>query len=227
MSSEVKSERRTRNFRSARHENLDVKTCTGPHEKNNNLMQTYGGTKPAVDQRLIRGTASALRSWLLTNVPTPICLCKPFSCKAYPGIASCRTQNPDIPRARQGGARHGRAAGRGRARRQGKARPGGRAGPGGDWDSGGSVHPGKNYQFCPPGQRRHTSATIHRKHECTKSYLNRMGEHGDGLIAGTTAAVRSWLLTSGQTPFCFCKCFSCKACPGSRMVGTSSRPHHS
>ena len=39
----------------------------------------------AVDKRLISGTASALRSWLLTSVPTPICLCKPFSCKACPG----------------------------------------------------------------------------------------------------------------------------------------------
>ena len=33
----------------------------------------------AVDPRLISRTASALRSWLLTRVPTPICLCKPFS----------------------------------------------------------------------------------------------------------------------------------------------------
>ena len=49
-------------------------------------MQTDGGTKPAVDQRFIRGTTGALRSWLLTNVPTPSCLCKPFSCKACPGI---------------------------------------------------------------------------------------------------------------------------------------------
>ena len=34
---------------------------------------------------MISGTASALRSWLLTRVPMPICLCKPFSCKACPG----------------------------------------------------------------------------------------------------------------------------------------------
>ena len=37
----------------------------------------------AIDNRFIRGTTAALRSWLLTNVPTPICLCKLFSCKAY------------------------------------------------------------------------------------------------------------------------------------------------
>ena len=38
----------------------------------------------AVYPRLISGTAIALRSWLLTSVPTPICLCKPCSCKACP-----------------------------------------------------------------------------------------------------------------------------------------------
>ena len=51
-----------------------------------NPMQTVAGTKSAVDQRLISGTASALRSWLLNSVPAPVCLCKPFSCKACPGI---------------------------------------------------------------------------------------------------------------------------------------------
>ena len=44
--------------------------------------------KPMEEQnhRFNRGTKSALRSWLLTTVPTPICLCKPFSCKACPGM---------------------------------------------------------------------------------------------------------------------------------------------
>ena len=34
---------------------------------------------------LINGTRSVLSFWLLTSGPTPICLCKPFSCKACPG----------------------------------------------------------------------------------------------------------------------------------------------
>ena len=34
---------------------------------------------------VLTGTRSAFCSWLLTNVPSPICLCKPFSCKACPG----------------------------------------------------------------------------------------------------------------------------------------------
>ena len=33
----------------------------------------------AVYSRFIRGTMAALRSWLLINEPTPICLCKPVS----------------------------------------------------------------------------------------------------------------------------------------------------
>ena len=36
----------------------------------------------AVYPRLISGTRSALSSWLLTSVPSLICLCKPFSCRA-------------------------------------------------------------------------------------------------------------------------------------------------
>ena len=59
--------------------------------------KTDWGTKPAVHHRFttdsppvhhrfISETKSALRSWLLTSVPTPICLCKPFSCKACPKI---------------------------------------------------------------------------------------------------------------------------------------------
>ena len=48
-------------------------------------METDGGTKPAVDERFARGPTNALRSWLLTSVPAPICLCKSFSRKACPG----------------------------------------------------------------------------------------------------------------------------------------------
>ena len=40
----------------------------------------------AVHLRFISGTRSALCSWLLTSGPMLICPCKPFSCKACPGI---------------------------------------------------------------------------------------------------------------------------------------------
>ena len=64
-----------------------------------NPIQTDGGTKSPVDSRFITGssgghprfisgTRNALSSWLLTSVPSPICLCKPFSCKPeIPGHA--------------------------------------------------------------------------------------------------------------------------------------------
>ena len=42
-----------------------------------------GGTKCPVDEQ--SSFLAALRSWLLTSEPSPISLCKPFSCKAYPG----------------------------------------------------------------------------------------------------------------------------------------------
>ena len=37
-------------------------------------------------QRFINGMRSALCSWLLTSGTTPFCPCKPFSCKACPGM---------------------------------------------------------------------------------------------------------------------------------------------
>ena len=46
----------------------------------------------AVYPRFIRWTTAALRSWLLTNVPTPICLCKVVSCKARPRIITYQTR---------------------------------------------------------------------------------------------------------------------------------------
>ena len=62
------------------------------HTQTRNPMETDKGTKhpvadwfSAVYPQFIIETASALRCWLLTSVPTPICLCKPFSCKACPG----------------------------------------------------------------------------------------------------------------------------------------------
>ena len=39
-----------------------------------------------VDKRCIRGTTAALRSWLPTKGPSPICLCKTFACEASPGM---------------------------------------------------------------------------------------------------------------------------------------------
>ena len=80
----------------------------------------------AVYQRFNSGTRSDLSSWLLTSGTTPICLCKPFSCKTCLGIRelsvqfhintyiyTCRIQNPDTPQAGRYGAAHGGTAGPG------------------------------------------------------------------------------------------------------------------
>ena len=55
--------------------------CKQMEERNERLTRGLS----AVDKLFIRGTRSALCSWLLTSGPTPFCLCKPFSCKACPG----------------------------------------------------------------------------------------------------------------------------------------------
>ena len=102
--------------------------CPWEHGQRGSHVNRWG-KKPRVYQQFIRGVTSALRSWLLTSGPLPICLCKPFSCKACPGFLyivlfsfpdmPCMKvveSNPDIPRAGRVGA-HGGAAGRSRAGR--------------------------------------------------------------------------------------------------------------
>ena len=53
-----------------------------------------GGLSPAVRQRLTSGLSARrgprLVPGMLTNGPTPYCLCKPYSCKACPGINPSR-----------------------------------------------------------------------------------------------------------------------------------------
>ena len=93
---------------------------------------------------LSAGRKSALRSWLLANVPTLFCFCKPFHArrareKGYiQGPVESKTR---ICRGRVGAVR--RTAGR-----RGGAGPGrtGRLG---------SVRPGDNRPLCPPGLRGH------------------------------------------------------------------------
>ena len=65
-------------------------------------MSGNGRTQRPVDNRFINGTTAALRSCLLKNVPTIVC------------IYICRIRNPDIPQASRYGAAHGGTAGPGR-----------------------------------------------------------------------------------------------------------------
>ena len=88
-------------------------SCSLPRESNTTVLddsseartkESLGNWKGEQNSRLtidwqpvfkqfITGTASALRSrsWLLISVPTPICLCKPFSCTACPEHAGTKS----------------------------------------------------------------------------------------------------------------------------------------
>ena len=127
---------------------------------------------------------------------------------------TCRIQNPDIPRAGWVGAPGG-AARRGRAK----------------FGANRTIHP-KN----PPKNRRKVAWAFLQKHKQAKSYLKNDGGTKAGvdpplitgastvyqrLISRTACAFPPWLLTSGPTPFCFCKPISCKACLGTNG-GTKS-----
>ena len=58
------------------------------HEQNKSFVNRWRNTTSDLP-----GTASALRFWLLIIGPTPICLCKPFLCKACPGIHKAAAGN--------------------------------------------------------------------------------------------------------------------------------------
>ena len=49
----------------------------------------------AIYVRFMSGTRSALCSWMLTSAPSPVCLCKFFSCKACPGILEIQINYKD------------------------------------------------------------------------------------------------------------------------------------
>ena len=117
---------------------------------------------------------------------------------------------------RRGGARRGGGAGQGRTGRRRVASP--------------RRHPSPlpPQGFSRAGHRIQLSWTFLRKHEQTKSYVNRWRNTTSGwravderLIRGMTAALGSLLLTNGPSPICLCKPFSCKACSGNlsnRMI---------
>ena len=79
---------------------IDRRLNVSPEARTSEILcKPNAGTKSAVDPavypRFINGTRSALCSLLLTSGPTPFCLCKPFSCKACPGMGE---QSPRLTR---------------------------------------------------------------------------------------------------------------------------------
>ena len=134
----------------------------------------------------------------------------------------CRIQNPAIPRAARGGAAHGGAAGRG-----------------GDGQDG---TPTRRFAqntivFSSSQTMKKPSGTCLWRHEQTKFYLNRWGTRptvDKRLTRGTTAALRSWLLSNVTTLVGLCKPCSRKACLGeglslsfgNRLVECKTRTYH-
>ena len=126
----------------------------------------------AVYQRFITKTRSALRSWLLTSVPMPICLCKLSSCKACPGTFksfanvlpelfpwSANKRNfiqTDVSNPKPGHTSG--PSGRGAARRGGKEGRG--------WverHAVGSIRPRNNPPSCTPANRSHCPGRLFGK----------------------------------------------------------------
>ena len=173
----------------------------------------------------------------------PICLCKPFSCKACPGIrifVEPQTGDRNVPLGiysncfwpqtfnflcfakntiRLSSPKPGHTtggSGRGGARRDGGA---GRERSG--WDADESVRPEYNRPSYPSDDRREkplgvtlearTKGTLCKPKGEQNPQLNRIHQRS---IRGTTAALRSWLLTTVPMPICLCKPLSCKASPG-------------
>ena len=95
-------------------------------------------------------------------------------------ISAIFCKSYDIPRGGRGGTAHGGAAGRGGAGR-GMARRAARR-----WVVGG----GNNRPSCPLENRRPLSWTYFRRHEQTKSHLNRIREHDNRLTTGLSAGPR-------------------------------------
>ena len=119
---------------------------------------------------------------------------------------TCRTQNPDIPRA-------GRVGEPGGAARRGRARLGANR----------SIRPGNKGPSYFPKHRRHVASTSLEKHEQAKSYVNRRRKQTSGLSAGREALFVLGCRPVEQRLFRLCKPFSCKACPGIRP-GNKSPP---
>ena len=155
--------------------------------------------------RLTRGLWCICRTtvvllWLMTSVPTPLCLCEISSKKTVPGTQNSistvpiyRMQNPEISRAGQAGC----------------ARRGGRAvGRGGD-----EQNETPTDRFAQKTTVPHTFQTIEDKPSGripgSTSKRNPVKKSGRGTVPAidvrTKYDLRFWLLTSKPKPVCPCK----------------------
>ena len=189
-------------------------TCRGSNQPPESKTRTYHRQVGAVGERWdrraggIRPNATTFAQWTTVSFVLQdlehSCFKRLFEStnKRIPFL-TCRIQNPDIPWAGRVGAAHGGAAGRGRAGQDGTP-----------------TDRFAQETTVPRTPKASNTPVLNVSSEArTKEILCKsMGEqkpHSDQrFIHGTKHALRSWLLTSGPAPFCFCKLFSCKACPG-------------
>ena len=126
-------------------------------------------------------------------------------------FVTCRTQNPDIPRAGRVRAAHGGVAGRGGA------------------GQGGTQTDRFAQDTTVPRTRQGMVHTCPERFLRSTNKRNPMKTDGGTklvfdprFISGTRSALHSWLLTSEPSPFCLSKP-SCKACPGTCRI---QKPGH-
>ena len=126
-------------------------------------------------------------------------------------IIICWIQGPDIPQAGRGGAAHGEAAGR--------------SGAGQDGTPTGRSAQETTVSLALQASRASKTTVLNDPWEARANEVlcKPVEEHDNRLTRGTTAALRSWLLTSGPSPICLCKPFSRKAYPAIVLDGMNSR----
>ena len=115
-------------------------------------------------------------------------------------MKNCRTQNLDIPRARRGRARPGRA-GRGGAPMRRLFM---------------STFRAPNTTVLDASPEAQTKEILCKPDQGTQRPVD------ERFISGTRSILRSWMLTNGPPPSSLCEPFSCKACPGTRPGNTTS-----
>ena len=144
----------------------------------------------ALHQRIITGTKIALRFWLLTSEPTPICLCKSFHTGHVRELRTFESKTRTYHVRLKSGAR--RTAGRGRAGLDANIidRPGDKGPSHTSWNRrhDASTPPQKHNLSIPkPGHTaggKQIASTTPQKHKQARSYVYRMRERNQRLTRG-------------------------------------------
>ena len=74
--------------------------------------------------------------------------------------------------------------------------------------------PSRQASLVPPKASKTRRLNVSREARTSEILCKPTEEPNQRFTSGARSALCSWLPTSGTTPFCLCKPFSCKACPG-------------